>query len=88
MHSLQGRRAAALMTIHLCLEGAVAPSGVLEQARALGLDCALEQLEHIIVAEVERRSPPPPTTAGPPRSSLPSASGAAERSLVSSGAGT
>ena len=56
VHSLLGRRAAALMTIHLALECRISGNEALAEARALGIDCALEQLQRFTASEVDRRS--------------------------------
>ena len=56
VHSLLGRRAAAMMTVHLALERQISGNDALVEAKALGLDCALEQLQRFIVSEVEKRT--------------------------------
>jgi hypothetical protein len=58
IHSLLGRRAAALMTIHLALERKISGTEALAEAKTLGLDCALEQLQRFTVSEVDRRVHP------------------------------
>jgi protein tyrosine phosphatase (PTP) superfamily phosphohydrolase (DUF442 family) len=58
VHSLNGRRAAALMIIHLGLERRLSGDEALAEAKTLGLDCALEQLQRFTVSEVDRRTHP------------------------------
>lgn len=58
VHSLRGRRAAALMTLHLALERELSGNDALAKAKALDLDCELERLERFIVLEVNRRTDP------------------------------
>ena len=58
VHSLRGRRAAALVTIYLALERRVSGSDALAAEKALGLDCAPESLRRFVVSEVDRRSLP------------------------------
>jgi protein tyrosine phosphatase (PTP) superfamily phosphohydrolase (DUF442 family) len=58
VHSLLGRRAAALMTVHLALERELSGGDALMEAKALGLDCVLEQLLRFTVSEVDRRTHP------------------------------
>jgi protein tyrosine phosphatase (PTP) superfamily phosphohydrolase (DUF442 family) len=58
VHSLQGRRAAALLTVHLALECKISGSDALVRAKTLGLDCALERLQSFTVSEVDRRTHP------------------------------
>jgi len=58
VHSLLGRRAAALMTIHLALERKISGNDALVEAKTLGLECALEQLQRSVVSEVDRRAHP------------------------------
>jgi protein tyrosine phosphatase (PTP) superfamily phosphohydrolase (DUF442 family) len=55
VHSLLGRRAAALITVHLALERKLSGKDALVAAKALGLDCGLEQLQSFTVSEVDRR---------------------------------
>ncbi len=58
VHSLLGRRAAALMTIHLALERGISGADALVEAKTLGIDCALERLQRFTVYEVDRRTHP------------------------------
>ena len=58
VHSLLGRRAAALITVHLALERKLSGKDALVEAKTLGLDCALEQLQRFTVSEVDRRTHP------------------------------
>jgi protein tyrosine phosphatase (PTP) superfamily phosphohydrolase (DUF442 family) len=54
VHSLLGRRAAALMTVQLALERKLSGSDALVEAQTLGLDCTLEPLQRFTVSEVDR----------------------------------
>lgn len=56
VHSLGGRRAAALTTIHLALARRIPGSEALAAAKALGIDCELESLRRFAVSEVDRRT--------------------------------
>ena len=56
VHSLGGRRAAALATIHLALARGIPGSEALAAAQALGIDCELESLRRFAVSEVDRRT--------------------------------
>ena len=57
VHSLLGRRAAALMTIHMALERRISGNEALALAKTHGIDCALEQLQQFTVSEADRRAP-------------------------------
>lgn len=67
VHSLCGRRAAAMMIVHLALERRLSGSGAVAEGKTLGLDCEIEQLRRFIEAEIdERRSRARgPATTGP-----------------------
>lgn len=56
VHSLHGRRAATLMIIHLGLARGLSGDGAVAQARALGIDCEVEQFRHFIDSELEERA--------------------------------
>jgi len=56
VHSLRGRRAAALMAVHMALEQGLSGSEALERARGLGLVGAPKGLEDFVVAEVDLRT--------------------------------
>lgn len=53
--SVGGRRAAAFATIGLGIERGRPGREALEEARALGFDCRLEQLERFVAQELDRR---------------------------------
>jgi len=55
VHSLLGRRAAALLTLHLALQCEISGNDALVRAKTLGLDCSLERLQRFTVSEVDRR---------------------------------
>lgn len=55
VHSLNGRRAAALITIHLGLQLRLSGEEALERARELGIDCELEHLRRFVRAELDAR---------------------------------
>jgi protein tyrosine phosphatase (PTP) superfamily phosphohydrolase (DUF442 family) len=59
VHSLHGRRAKAMMAIHLALERGLGGREALSEARARGLDCELEPLRRFVEAEVDRRAQVP-----------------------------
>lgn len=56
VHSLNGRRAAALMIIHLGLERRLSGDEALAEAKTLGIDRELEQLQYFITFEVDKRA--------------------------------
>ena len=57
IHSLHGRRAAALMIIHLGLARGLSADRAVADARALGIDCDLgQQLQSFIASELEQRA--------------------------------
>ena len=56
VHSLHGRRAAALMIVHLALERQLSGEAVFAQARALGIDCELGELQDFTASEVDQRT--------------------------------
>jgi protein tyrosine phosphatase (PTP) superfamily phosphohydrolase (DUF442 family) len=73
VHSRRGRRAAALMTVHLALDRRISGDGALALAKTLGIDCALEQLQRFTASEADRRALPhgPPEARSLGQGSLP-----------------
>ena len=64
VHSLQGHRAAAFLTIRLGLEWRCPGTEAMTEAKHLGMDCHLHQLQRFVESEVDRRraaSGPEPT---------------------------
>ena len=59
VHSRHGRRAAALLTVHLGLERRCSGREALARARALGIDCQREDLREFVASEVDARVRPP-----------------------------
>jgi hypothetical protein len=58
VHSLEGHRAAALMTLHLALERNLAAGEAAEEGRTLGFDRVPEPLRRFVAAEIDRRRRP------------------------------
>ena len=56
VHSLRGRRAAALMIVHLALGRRLSASEAFAEAKALGIDCEIEELRAFTESEVDRRT--------------------------------
>jgi protein tyrosine phosphatase (PTP) superfamily phosphohydrolase (DUF442 family) len=56
VHSLHGRRAAAVMIIHFALARGLSAEQALAEARAMGIDCEPGQLWRFIGAELEKRA--------------------------------
>jgi uncharacterized protein (TIGR01244 family) len=55
VESRTGRRAAAFLTLHLGLERGLSSEQAFEAARALDMDCELEELRAFVRAALERR---------------------------------
>lgn len=55
VHSLFGRRAAAMMIVHLALERGLSGRGAVAEGKTLGLDCEIESLRRFIEAEIDGR---------------------------------
>ena len=55
VHSLHGRRAAAMILVHLGLEQGISGTGAVLAASGLGITCALDSLRRFAESEVDRR---------------------------------
>jgi protein tyrosine phosphatase (PTP) superfamily phosphohydrolase (DUF442 family) len=60
VHSLHGRRAAAMVLVHLGLARRVSGADAVRIAQGLGFTCALDSLRRFAESEVDRRMRSPP----------------------------
>lgn len=55
VHSQHGRRAAAMILVHLGLERRISGAAAVQAAKGLGVTCALDSLRRFAESEVDRR---------------------------------
>jgi len=55
VHSLHGRRAAAMILVHLGLEQGLSGAAAVQAAKGLGITCTLDSLRRFAESEVDRR---------------------------------
>lgn len=63
VHSQHGRRAAAMILVHLGLEQGISGTAAVRAAEGLGITCALDSLRRFAESEIDRRLRLPRTTA-------------------------
>ena len=83
VHSLCGRRAASLMTVHIALERTLSANEAFAEAKALGIDCKIEELRAFTESEVDQRNPG--GTPGRSRTTLARTTGSWERADCAGG---